>query len=225
MTDLRNLPAPVLERLAHGYGEDFLAERHRGFDIEYKGKTLEHRANPRLELRSDDDGRPILRGYAAVYDWPYDVAGGPDAYGWKETIVRGAVDKSVREQDSVFLLYNHDGLPLAGTKDGSLTVASDTIGYFSEARIDPRSAWSMEIVHRVASGLLDAMSWAFMSLRQKWNEDYTERQIFEAKAFDQSVVSMPANPATVVVARSQQAMPNMARLEAILAELRSDFAA
>jgi HK97 family phage prohead protease len=221
VTDLRNLPDPVRERLAEGFGPDFLSERHRGFDVDYKGKTLEHRANPRIEIRTDDDGRPVLRGYAAVYDWGYDVAGGPDKYGWTETIVRGAVDKSVREQDEVFLLYNHDGLPLAGTKDGSLTVSSDAIGYYSEARIDPRSTYSMEIVHRVASGLLDAMSWAFMSLRQKWNDDYTERLIYEAKAFDQSVVSMPANPATVVVARSQLAQPNLAVVEAFLAELRS----
>jgi hypothetical protein len=90
------------------------------------------------------------------------------------------------------------------------------------AHADAVTDWNMrscEIV--VASGLLDAMSWAFMSLRQKWNVDYTERQILEAKAFDQSVVSMPANPATVVVARSQLTLPNLAEVEAILAEIRS----
>jgi hypothetical protein len=40
MTDLRNLPPQVRERLADGYGADFLTERQRGFDIDYRGKTL-----------------------------------------------------------------------------------------------------------------------------------------------------------------------------------------
>ena len=92
MTDLRNLPDPVRARLADGYGADFLAERHRGFDIDYRGKTLEHRATPRIELRAAADGSPIITGYATIYDHSYEVAGGAP-YGWDETIVRGAADK------------------------------------------------------------------------------------------------------------------------------------
>ena len=66
---------------------------------------------------------------------------------------------------------------------------------------------------------LDAMSWAFQALRQEWNKDYTERRIIEAKAFDQSVVSFPANPATVV--DSSRISSRMNEMQAILAEIRS----
>lgn len=220
MTDLRNLPTPVLDRLADGYGSEFLSERHRGFDIDYKGKTLEHRATPRVEVRQASDGRPVIVGYAAIYEHSYDVAGGPEKFGWAETIGRGVATKSIEERDSVYLFFDHEGLPLASTKDGSLTLESDSIGLFNESLIDPRSQWSMEIVHRLESGQLDAMSWAFQATRQEWNDDYTERRITEAKIFDVSVVSFPANPATVVQLRSGTSS-RMDELQAILADIRS----
>jgi HK97 family phage prohead protease len=224
MTDLRNLPEPVRARLTEA---GLMDRRHAGVDIDHKrptwleAKTLEQRITPRrIEVRNLADGSPVIRGYAAVYDLAYDVAGGPSAYGWRETVVSGAIDKSVREQDEVYLFFNHDGLPIATTKDGTLTVQSDKIGYYSESRPDPRSQYNMEIVHRLESGALDAMSWAFQALRQEWNKDYTERFIIEAKAFDQSIVNFPANPATVVQVRNGLP-PNTERMQQILAELRS----
>lgn len=221
MSDLRNLPDVVRRRLTEGYGPDFLDERHRGFDIDYRGKTLEHRATQRLELRTGTDGVPVIAGYATIYEHAYDVAGGAP-YGWTETIVRGAADKSVAERDDVYMFFDHEGLPLAATKAGTLTLESDKIGLYNESRIDTRSPWSMEIVHRLERGELDAMSFAFRATRQEWNDDYSERFITEVKLYDVSVVSNPANPATVVQLRkSPNAMPRRADAEAILAELRS----
>jgi HK97 family phage prohead protease len=212
--------------LAEGYGAEFLSHRHAGIDADHKrptwveSKTLEHRITPRrVEVRTLADGTPVIRGYAAVYDYAYDVAGGPAEFGWRETIVGGAIGKSVREQDEVYLFFDHDGLPLAATKAGTLSVESDKIGFFGEARLDQRSQYSMEVFHRVERGELDAMSWAFQAMRQEWNADYTERRIIEAKAFDQSIVSFPANPATVVGAHNVSS--RMAEMQSILAELRS----
>lgn len=229
MTDLRNLPEPVRQRLAEGYGSEFLSERHAGIDADHKrptwveSKTLEHRITPRrVEVRTLADGTPVIRGYSAVYDYAYDVAGGPSAFGWRETIVGGAIDKSVREQDEVYLLFDHDGLPLAATKAGTLTIASDRIGYFGEGHLDARDEYSMAVWRRVERGELDSMSWAFQAIRQEWNKDYTERHIIEAKAFDQSVVKFPSNPATVVVhGSSSPTSSRMDEMQAILAELRS----
>lgn len=200
-TDLRNLPAAVVERLRDGYGDDLVDGRHAGLWVDYRGRTLEHRATPRVEWRADDEGNPILDGYATVYDHAYEVAGGAP-FGWSETITRGAADKSVAEQDDVFLFFDHAGLPLARTRSGSLVLESDGVGLRSEGHIDRASPYSMEVMSRVQRGELDAMSFAFRAVRQEWNEDYTERRILELRLFDTSVVSMPANPATVVVARS-----------------------
>lgn len=224
MQDLRRLPEPVIHRLREA---GLYETRHAGVDVDHKrptwpeAKTLEQRIVPRrLEVRSIGSGAPVIQGYAAIYDRPYDVAGGPEAYGWRETIVAGAIDKSVRERDSIMLFFNHDGLSIASTEDGTLTVESDKIGYYSESRPDPRSQFNMEILYRLESGALNAMSWAFQAVRQEWNRDYTERFIIEAKAFDQSIVNFPANPETIVQVR-QNAPQNIERMQQILAELRS----
>lgn len=219
MSDLRNLPQAVLDRLAEGYGSEFLSERQRGFDVDRKGKTLEQRYSSRVEMRKLADGTPTILGYAAVYEHAYGVAGGPP-WGWTETIARGAADKSISERDDVYLFFDHEGLSLSSTKDGSLTLESDKIGIYNESRVDARSQWSMEIVYRLESGQLDAMSWAFQAIRQEWNANYTERRIIEAKMFDVSVVSFPANPATVVQVRSGTSS-RMDEMQSILAELRS----
>lgn len=198
MTDLRNLPDQVRDRLAQGYGNDYLSERHRGFDANWKGAPAEERITARrLEVRAASDGSPTIAGYATIYDYVYDVAGGPP-FGWSETIGAGAAAKSIAERDDVYLFFDHEGLPLASTKDGSLSMESDKIGLYNESRIDASSPYSMEIVRRVQSGALDSMSFAFRALLQEWNDDYTERRILELKLYDVSVVSFPANPATVV---------------------------
>lgn len=205
-TDLRNLPSEVVTRLRDGYGDDVVDNRHSGLWIDYRGRTLEHRAVPQVELRTDEFGNPILDGYATVYEHAYDVAGGAP-YGWSETIARGAADKSVAEQDDVFLFFDHEGLPLARTRAKTLMLESDAMGLRSEAHVNAQSPYSMEIVSRVQRGELDAMSFAFTAVRQEWNEDYTERRILELRLFDVSVVSFPANPATVVQARHREPAP------------------
>lgn len=199
--DRRRLPDRVTRRLADAFGAQALDVAHRGFDIDYRGKRLEHRATRQVELREAEDGGPVIHGYATVYGEAYDVWGGPP-FGFRETIEPGAADKSVREQDDVYLFFDHEGLPLAATKAGTLTLASDRVGLFNEARPDRSSPYSMEIVSRLQRGELDAMSFAFEVTKQSWNEDYTERLITETRLFDVSVVSFPANPATVVGLRS-----------------------
>lgn len=211
--DHRNLPPEVRHRIAAGFGDDYLAERHRGFDVDHAGRTLEARTTRRrIELRRDADGAPIIAGYATVYEHRYDILGGPP-YGWTEVIGRGAADKSVAEQDDVYLFFDHDGLPLAATKAGTLDLDSDKIGLYNESRPDIRSPFSMEIVSRLDRGELDAMSFAFRVTRQRWeDEDGNEadprtapvRRIQEVKLYDVSVVSFPANPATVVQMKSQR---------------------
>jgi len=191
MTDLRNLPAEVLERL----GND-----PSGIDARQRGNVLEARLT-KVEVRADGDDAEI-DGYATVYDYPYDVAGGPP-WGWAETIAAGAATKSVQERDDVRLLLNHDGLPLARTRANTLHLESDDVGLHIAAKLDTRSTLVRDIVSAMERGDLDEMSFAFQALRQEWNEDYTERRILEVKLFDVSLVTYPANPATVAQVRDE----------------------
>lgn len=217
MTDLRNLPPEVLARLADN-GVD-LASAHA--EATQRGRTLEARTFTRPEIRLSETGDPIFEGYATVYDYAYDVAGGIDRGGWQETIVAGACDKSVRERDDVRLLLNHDGVPIARTKSKTLELKSDNVGLWSGATLDAGSPLVQTIRSAMDRGDLDEMSFAFQVIRQEWNGDYTERRILEVKLFDVSVVTYPANPAAVAQLR-QDPEPTEARgfpLSLALAEL------
>lgn len=198
MKDLRNLPTPVLERLAQLDDVDL-----RAWQARQHGRTLEARSHE-LELRANDDGTIALTGYAAVWEVGYDVAGGAP-YGWVETIARTACDKSLQERDDVRLLVNHDGIPVARTRSNTLTLASDEIGLKVDApSLDPTSPLVQTLRSAMDRGDLDEMSWAFRVTRQEWNDDYTERRVLEVQTFDVSVVTYPANPATVALLRSQE---------------------
>lgn len=201
-TDMRNLPTEVVDRLSAA-GVD-MSTRHAGFDVDRGPRILEARilegsqASVHLETRSETDPSRIIRGYASVWGYEYDMYGGPESYGWTESVEQGAATKSLSENDNVRLLFDHAGLPLGTTRAGTLRVEDDKFGLFTEAEPDDRSAWSNEIVSRLDRGELDSMSFAFSVIRQEWNEDFTRRWIREVRLFDVSVVNYPANPATVV---------------------------
>lgn len=175
----------------------------------------ETRALRGVEIRATDEGGPVIDGYASVWDVWYDVAGGPDRGGWRERITRGAATKTISEQlDAMFLLADHDGLPIAGTRNGSLLLEDDSRGLRIEAMPDMASPYNGEIVTRLRSGLLDSMSFAFSAEKQEWNGDYTERSITELRLFEVSVVKWPANAATIAQMRSAVAEMRAARTPA-----------
>lgn len=212
LADHRNLPAPVLERLA----------AHGSADLgTVRGARRVQEVRFRPEVRVDEDANTAeINGYATVYDWPYDVAGGPP-YGWTETIVAGAADKTVRERDDVRFLVNHDGIPLARTRSRTMTLESDGVGVGVHVpQLDLRSPLVQSFVSAVQRGDMDEMSFAFRAIRQEWNADYTERWITELMMFDVSGVTYPANPATVMTARgdTRPAEPRAFPLSLALAE-------
>jgi len=202
LTDKRNLPPEVLARLAEHDG------LNEAISVVQRGRLLEGRSFNRTELRVDANGNPEFEGYATVYDHAYQVGG---QYGWAETIAAGACDKSVAERDDVRLLINHEGMPLARTRSGTLTLNSDKVGLFCSSTLDAASPLVASVVSAMSRGTaglpardLDEMSWAFQVIRQQWNGDYTERLILEARIFDVSIVTFPANPAATALLRTEE---------------------
>jgi HK97 family phage prohead protease len=189
MTDAKSLPEQVRERLDAAAIDPFVVTR--------KGRTEEARRG-RIELREMEDGTFSIEGYASTTEVPYDVAGGAP-YGFTETIARGAFKKALAERDDVRLLVNHDGVPLARTKSGTLTLAEDEVGLYVRAEgLDMSNPAVQELRSAMQRGDIDEMSFAFRATRQEWNSDYSERRITEARLFDVSVVTYPANDATAV---------------------------
>lgn len=170
-------------------GQIPMAEYRRTDDGDVITPKLERRRASKIEIRSDGD-RMMVEGYATVYGAPYDVGGM-----FIETIERGAAAKSAQEADVVFL-FDHDGLPLARTKSGTMTLSSDDTGLLVRAELSQNSSTARDLVDAINRGDVDEMSFAFQVVRQSWNQDRSQRSISEVKLVDVSAVTYPANPAT-----------------------------
>ena len=149
-----------------------------------------------VEARQADDGTMRLSGYAAVFN------DSSVPLPFKESIAPGAFRKTLSETPDVRLLVNHEGLPLARTKNGTLTLTEDERGlYFSADLADTQEARDIHTL--IARGDVDQMSFAFRVIRQKWSEDRSRRVLTEVSLSDGdvSVVTYPAYPTTTVEAR------------------------
>lgn len=149
-----------------------------------------------VEARAEGEGAGgiSLEGYACVTEEPYTMR---DWLGEYDEVVRaGAFAKTLAEGDDVRLLLNHDGLPLARTKSGTLTLREDKTGLKVRAELEPTSGLANDVRLAMQRGDLDQMSFAFEVIRQQWSPDYTQRDILEVRLWDVSVVTFPANPAT-----------------------------
>lgn len=175
-----------------------IIEARRAF---YADNRLREQRRQPVQVRSTDAGTLAIDGYASVTDAPYVVSDWLGDY--TETISRGAFAKALAERDDVRLLFNHDGVPLARTKSGTLDLEEDDRGLRVSAELDGSSPLVQTVRSAMERGDLDEMSFAFQATRQEWNEDYTIRTIREVKLFDVSVVTYPANPATSVKMRSR----------------------
>jgi len=160
-------------------------------DIERRTFTVQD-----VEARQAEDGTMRLRGYAAVFNdesvpMPF-----------IETIAPGAFRKTLSETPDVRLLINHEGLPLARTKNGTLTLTEDDRGLYMDAIIADTSE-GRDLYKLVERGDVDQMSFAFRVIRQKYNEDRSVRTLTEVSLADGdvSVVTYPAYPTTTVEAR------------------------
>lgn len=149
------------------------------------------------EIRADSEGVKVS-GYAAVFDQAADIGG----Y-FKEIIARGAFKEAIGRDDVVFLI-NHDGLPLARTRSGTLTLKEDDKGLRIDTVLDAEDPDVKSITGKMKRGDLDKMSFAFRATKQEWDEttDPPTRTITEAELFDVSIVTMPAYDGTSIALRS-----------------------
>lgn len=151
-----------------------------------------------FELRKSGDNL-TLTGYASVFNAPYEMYGGASKGGWDEVVSPAAFDVTLREKPDLHLLINHEGLPLARTKSGTLQLSTDKKGLRVEApNLDRRDPDVQRLEVKMARGDLDEMSFAFRVRKDLWNEDESTRTLSEVSLHkgDVSVVNFGANPAT-----------------------------
>lgn len=172
----------------------------------YGNKTVSRGRLSQFEVRDAGDGQVTFCGYASTTGDSYQVFDWLGEY--DETIARGAFGKSLQEQDDTRLLVNHDGVPIARTKSGTLGLREITdpltdpqgrgqTGLWCEApNLDMANPTVQEICSAMSRGDMSEMSFSFMATRQEWNADYTQRTVLELRTFDVSLVTYPANPLT-----------------------------
>ena len=167
-----------------------------------KMKKIERRTYTvrNVETRQEDDGVMRLSGYAAVFNDP------SVPLPFSERIAPGAFRKTLSETPDVRLLINHEGLPLARTKNETLTLSEDEVGLRFDAEL-PDTSEARDLYTLIQRGDVDQMSFAFRVIRQKWNSDRSERTLTEVSLADGdvSVVTYPAYPTTTVEAREHLA--------------------
>jgi len=152
----------------------------------------------RVELRTTANGKPLIRGYAAIFNSRSENLGG-----FVEIIAPGAFENVLG--DDVRALFNHDAnLVLGRTKSGTCRLHVDATGLAYE--IDPPDTQvAHDLIESLRRGDVDQSSFAFSVRRedQTWSDDAIPVRTIKriAKLYDVSPVTYPAYPDTSVAAR------------------------
>jgi len=171
-------------------------------------KPMGYRSNPNkeirtfnvqnLELRQEGDENVVV-GYGSVFNTLSNELGG-----FREIIAEGAFEG--RLNDDVRFLINHEGLPLARTTNGTLTLSTDERGLKYEARVANTST-GRDLVELMRNGTINQSSFAFVVEDDSWEvrEGVNIRTINKvSRLYDVSAVTYPAYEEASVALRSME---------------------
>ena len=159
-----------------------------------------------LETRTAEDGQMIVEGYATTYNQPYTL------FREKDMIVREQVDPCAfdgTDMTDVIMQYDHEGRVFARVKNGTLELESDEHGLKIRANLGGTEI-GRQLFEEIQGGYTNKMSFGFTVADQKRTRSKDAegntvvlRTITKiGKLFDVSAVSLPANDATEISARS-----------------------
>ena len=148
----------------------------------------------------------IVEGYATTFNQPYELWRDSPDYIFLEQVDRGAFDKT--DMSDVIMQYDHEGRVFARTNNGTLELRTDDHGLHIRADLGGTEI-GRQLYEEIKGGYTDKMSFGF-------TVDADERLITEeagvvtilrtiksiGKLYDVSAVSLPANNATEISARS-----------------------
>jgi ATP-dependent protease ClpP protease subunit len=172
-----------------------------------------------VELR----GRQMFRTHGAftVYGRGYEMW---DMYGpYVEKVYAGSGQQTIHggDLDCVFLL-NHAGLSMARTAGpwnkyrGTLNLAEKTDHAWHEAFLNVDRLDVQDMIRAIDDETVTEMSYAFMILDGRWNDDMTEYGIYlyDMNRGDVSAVNYGANPFTDITARASEILGELEQMPA-----------
>lgn len=161
-----------------------------------------------MTLASLEEKDYRVGGYATTFDDPYVL------YEDKEMVLREIISKDAladADMSDIILQFDHEGKVYARTSNNTLAVAPDARGLNIEADLSG-TAIGRELYEEIKGGYITKMSWGFSvnKERDEWKSETApdgralETRIIHSvrKVYDVSAVSLPANDATEISARS-----------------------
>ena len=175
-----------------------------------------------LEARSDEGGEKIVEGYATTFEQEYPLYDSGD-YRVVEKISRSAFDNT--NMEDVIMQYDHEGRVFARIKNGTLQLSVDDHGLKIRANLGGTEI-GRQLYEEISGGYTDKMSFGFTVASDEKTEERdsaTNKTTIHRnitgikKLYDVSAVSIPANDATEISARSYS--------DGVIAEAREEIAA
>ena len=161
-----------------------------------------------IELRKEGENDLIVEGYATTFEQPYELYNLGD-YIVQEQVARNAFDGC--DMSDVIFQYDHNGRVMARTRNKTLELATDNHGLKIRAHLGGTEL-GRQLYEEIKGGYTDRMSFRFKvgkNRREVIEEDHkknvtTVLRTIESisKLYDVSAVSIPANEATDISARS-----------------------
>lgn len=177
----------------------------------------------RLEVRDVSGNRVAFR--AVVFDSP-----SVDMGGWREVIKRGAFRSLLATRPDVRFLFNHEGLTLARTVNGSLSLEETPQGLDGVADLNDTQA-SRDLLVAVERGDVDQMSFLFRVAAGDAEWTYNEGDDFELRTVKRvawlgevSAVTFPAYEATTLKSERSQGADSQDATDDHAGELDGDAA-
>lgn len=160
-----------------------------------------------LEIRSGEKDEMIVEGYATTFGNEY-LLWDDGEFRVLESIDAGAFASA--DMSDIIMQYDHQGRVFARNRNNTLTVTPDEHGLHIRADLGG-TALGRQLYEEIRGGYTDRMSWGFTVANQSRTEERDEinnkttihRKITQIKKiYDVSAVSLPANDATEISARS-----------------------
>ena len=151
-----------------------------------------------FEMRAANEDEYTVEGYAAVVNTPTVLfTDGNTEY--KEQIAPDAFEGA--QMSDVVMNFDHEGKPVARTKNNTLNLSVDATGLKVKAFLGGTEE-GRHLYEEIKGGYIDKMSFAFTVSEDTYSDDYTMRTINKFKRiFDVAAVTFPAYDATTISAR------------------------
>ena len=177
-------------------------------DVMEKIKNGRQYRNMILEVKESEepkDDEMIVRGYATTFNEPYTL--------WEEEncIIREQVSPSAFDEcdmSDVIMQYDHEGRVFARLSNNTLALSCDERGLLIEANLGGTTI-GRQLYEEIKGGYTSKMSFGFTvdedsvdELKEENKRVYLRTITKIGKLYDVSAVSLPANDATTISARS-----------------------